>query len=78
MNFDEQCFLFTVDFSNLYTNIPVQDAIYCLQELIWEYKNVIPNAEFIVALLDIALKNSPMTFEGENIKKYLKLYNIGN
>ena len=30
-----------------------------------EYKNVIPNANFIMELLEIVLRNSLMTFDGE-------------
>ena len=63
--FDKDCFLFTIDFKSLYTNIPVQDAINAIKELVWKFGNVIPNAEFIVELLDVILKNSLMTFDGE-------------
>ena len=63
--FNKDCFLFTIDFKSLYTNIPVQDAINAIKELVWKYGNVIPNAEFIVELLDVILKNSLMTFDGE-------------
>ena len=63
--FDKDCFLFTIDFKSLYTNIPVQDAINAIKELVWKYGNVIPNSEFIVELLDVILKNSLMTFDGE-------------
>ena len=42
--FDKDCFLFTIDFKSLYTNIPVQDAINAIKELVWKYQNVIQNA----------------------------------
>ena len=58
-------FLFTIDFKSLYTNIPVDDAIKCIIELVEEYENVIPNANFIIELLEVVLKNSLMTFDGE-------------
>ena len=51
--FDKDCFLFTIDFKSLYTNISVQAAINAIKELVWKYQNVIPNAEFIVELLDV-------------------------
>ena len=63
--FNKDCFLFTIDFKSLYTNIPVQDAINAIKELVWKYGNVIPNVEFIVEFLDVILKNSLMTFDGE-------------
>ena len=49
--FAKECFLFTVDFKSLYTNVPVQDVINAIKKLEWENQNVIPNAEFVVELL---------------------------
>jgi len=63
--FNKKCFLFTIDFKSLYTNIPVEDAIDTIKQLVWEYQNVIPNAEFIIELLELILKNSLMSFDGE-------------
>ena len=63
--FDLGCFLFTVDFENLYTNIPVLDAIEMIKRLVFLYQNVIQNAHFIIELLDIVLKNSLMSFDKE-------------
>ena len=63
--FDEDVFVFTIDFKSLYTNIPVDDAINSIKELVIEFKNVIPNADFVVELLTVILKNSLMTFNGE-------------
>ena len=63
--FDLGCFLFTVDFENLYTNIPVSDAIEMIKRLVFLYQNVIVNAYFIIELLDIVLKNSLMSFDKE-------------
>ena len=57
--------MFTIDFKSLYTNIPGEDAIKCIQEFVEEYQEVIPNANFIVELLEIILKNSLMSFDGE-------------
>ena len=54
--FDNDCFLFTIDFKSLCTNIPVQDTINAIKELVWKYQNVIPNAEFFLELLDVILK----------------------
>ena len=63
--FNKQSFLFTIDFKSLYTNIPVEDAIKCIIELVNEYQDIIPNANFIIELLEIVLKNSLMIFDGE-------------
>jgi hypothetical protein len=43
----------------------VEDAIQCIIELVEEYKNIIPNANFIVEILKIVLRNSLMNFDGE-------------
>jgi len=64
------CFLFTVDFESLYTNIPVLDAIEMIKKLVFQYQNVIPNAHFIIELLDIVLKNSLMTFDKEYLQQF--------
>ena len=63
--FSPDCFLFMVDFESLYTNILVEHAVKLMKELIFEYKNVIPNADFIIELLNIVLENSLMEFHGE-------------
>jgi hypothetical protein len=63
--FNQKCFLFTIDFKSLYTNIPVEDAINSIKQLVWEYQNVIPNTEFIIELLELILRNSLMSFNGE-------------
>ena len=54
--FDSDCFLFTVDFESLYTNIPIKHAIEWTKELVFEYKNIISNADFIIDLLENCLK----------------------
>ena len=43
----------------------MEDAINSIRELVMDFNDVIPNAEFIVALLNVILKNSLMTFNGE-------------
>ena len=48
----------------IYTLI-LEDAINSIKELVIEFSEVFPNAEFIVELLNIILKNSLMTFNGE-------------
>ena len=63
--FNLNCFLFTVDFESLYTNIPVSDAIEIMKKLVFQFQNVIPNAHFVIELLDVVLKNSLMTFDKE-------------
>ena len=70
---DSNCFLFTVDFESLYTNIPVQHAINLMKELVFEYKDVISNADFIIDLLEIVLENSLMEFQGSIFNKFLVL-----
>ena len=47
--------MFTKD-KSLYTNIPVKDAINSIKELVLEFDNVIPNAKFVVELLNVVLK----------------------
>jgi hypothetical protein len=59
--FDMDCHVFTIDFKSLYTNIPVENAINSIKELVLEYSNVIPNADFVIELLNVILKNSLMT-----------------
>ena len=63
--FDPDDFLFTGDFASLYTNIPVKHAIELMKEIVFEYKDVISNAEFIIDLLELVLENSLMEFHGE-------------
>ena len=36
-----------------------------MKELVFEYKNIISNADFIIELLELVLKNSLMEFHGE-------------
>ena len=38
--FDRNCFLFTIDFKSLYTNISVKDAIKMMKILFFKYQNV--------------------------------------
>jgi len=63
--FSSDCYLFTVDFKSLYTNIPVQHAIELMKELVNEYRNVISNADFVIDLLELVLDNSLLEFHGE-------------
>ena len=63
--FNKGCSFFTIGFQSLYTNSPVEDAIKCIIELVEGYENVIPNTNFIIELLEIVLRNSLMTFDGE-------------
>ena len=56
--FNLNCFLFTVDFKSLYTNIPVLDAIEIMKKLVFQFQNIIPNAHFVIELLGIVLTNS--------------------
>ena len=61
--FDKDYFLFTIDFKNLYTNISVKDAIKIIKELFFRYQNVIPNAHFILELMELVLNCAIMKFQ---------------
>ena len=56
--FDDDVFVSTIDFKSLYTNNPVDDATNSLKELVMEFSDVIPNADFFVELLNVILKSS--------------------
>ena len=56
--FDTDCFLFTVIFESLYSNIPVKYAIELMKELVVEYRDVISSADFIIDLLELVVENS--------------------
>ena len=71
--FDKNCFLFTIDFKSFYTNIPVDDAIKSIKQLCFDFENVIPNAHFIIELLDLVLNSSLMTFDGEYFQQIFGL-----
>ena len=71
--FDKNCFLFTIDFKSLYTNIPVNDAINSIRKLCFDFQNVIPNAHFIIELLDLVLHSSLMVFDGEYFQQIFGL-----
>ena len=63
--FDENVYVFTIDLKSLYTNIPVEDAINSMKELVMEFNNVITNANSVIKLLNVILKNSLMMFNRE-------------
>ena len=67
--FSKNCFLFTIDFKKLYTNIP--DTIRFIQKLCFEYQNVIPNAHFIIELLKLVLNSSLMFLMANIFNRYL-------
>ena len=56
--------------SSLYTNIPAKHAIEFMKEIVFEYKDVISNAEFIIDLLELVLENSLMEFRGEYFQQF--------
>ena len=58
-----------MNFDSLYTNIPVEDAIEIMKKIVFIFQNVIPNAHFIIELLEIVLKNSLMSFDKEYFPK---------
>ena len=61
--FDRNCFLFTIDFKSLYTNISVKDAIKLMKILFFKYQNVIPNSHFIMELMELVLNSAVMKFQ---------------
>ena len=71
--FDKNCLLFTIDFKSLYTNIPVDDAINSIKQLCYDFQNAIPNAYFIIELLDLVLNSSLMTFDGKYFQQIFGL-----
>ena len=60
--FNEDVFVFTLDFKSLYTNFPVEDAINSIKELVMEFDYVIPNAEFIVERFSEAIYSETISF----------------
>ena len=68
--FDEESCVFMIDFKSLYTNIPFEDALNSIKELKMEVDNVIQNADFIMELLNVILKNSLITFNGEYFQQF--------
>ena len=54
----------------LYTNIPVLDAIEIMKKLVFQFQNVIPNAHFVIESLNIVLKNSLMSFDKEYFQQF--------
>ena len=71
--FDHDCFLFTIDFKSLYTNIPVDHAVELMQEIIFEYKDVISNADVILDLFNVVLKNSLIQFREEFLQQIFRV-----
>ena len=61
--FDKDYFLFTIDFKNLYTNISVKDAIKIMKKLFFRFQNVIPNAHFMMELMELVLNYAIMKFQ---------------
>ena len=68
---DNDCFLFTVDFQNLYSNISVKDALELLKRLFFKYQNVIPNAHLIIELMELVLNSAVMEFQKVFFKQIL-------
>ena len=69
--FDKDYFLFTIDFKNLYPNISVKDAIKIIKELFFRYQNVIPNAHFILELMELVLNCAIMKFQEDFFRQIL-------
>ena len=60
---DKKCFLFPVDFKDLYSNISVTDALELMKRLFFKYQNIIPNAHLIIELMELVLKSALMKFQ---------------
>ena len=71
INFDVNCFLFAIDFKNLYTNILVKDAIKIMKKLFFKYQNVIPNAHLILELMELVLNCAVMKFQEDFFRQIL-------
>ena len=71
--YDNDYFLFTTDFKNLYTNISVKDAIKIIKELFFRYQNVIPNTHFIYFLerMELVLNYAIMKFQEDFFRQIL-------
>ena len=54
----------------LYTNIPVLDAIEIMKKLVFQFQNVIPNVHFVIESLNIVLKNSLVSFDKEYFQQF--------
>ena len=61
--FDRDSFLFTIDFKSLYTNSSVKDAIKLMKMLFFKHQNIIPNAHFIMELMELVLNSAVMKFQ---------------
>ena len=70
--FPKTTFLITVDFDSLYTRIPIGEAIQCIKELFQKYP--IPQADLIIALLNLILHLDVIEFYGEF---YLQISGLG-
>ena len=68
---DKNCFLFAVDFKNLYSNTSVTDALELMKRLFFKYQNIIPNAHLIIELMELVLKSAVMKFQKEFFKQIL-------
>ena len=63
--FDKECFLFTIDFKSLCTNISVKDVIEVMKSLFLKYQDMIRNAHFIIELMELVLNCVITTFQKE-------------
>ena len=63
--FGLDCQLFTVDFKSLFTNIPVDHAIELTKQMVFQNQDVLPNAHFIIDLLEVSLKYKLIEYLGE-------------
>ena len=68
---DNNCFLFTVDFKNPYSNISVKDALELMKRLFYKYQNIVPNAQLIIELMELVLHSAIMKFHKDFFKQSL-------
>ena len=58
-----KCFLFTVEFKNLYSYISVKYTLELMKRWLLIPKNVIPNAHLIIELIEQVLNNAVIKFQ---------------
>ena len=68
---ENNCFLFLVDFKNLYRNISVKAALELMKRLFFKYQNIIPNAHLIIELMELVLHSAIMKFHKDFFKQSL-------
>ena len=68
--------MFTIDYKC--TNIPVQNAINLRKELVMKFNDVIPDVAFVIEILNVILKNSFLTLNGEYFQQFFGVIMVTN